>query len=242
MMTLGRAIFKIGGSILENPESLKNTISQLSRLVQERLIKQVIIIPGGGLYANFIRELDKKLGIGSTMAHWMAIYAMDYNGNIIGQQYPSIKLIENFEVLMKNEDDICLFLPFKHLKLLDPLPHSWDITSDAISLYVTNELQLKQTFLIKDVDGIIDQNNKVLKSLTSSNYSKLKKSGKLARIESNGNQIKHSKPLDNYCIKIIEKYRISCVLLNGAINDSRIYLFFASNNELNKTYTEITFP
>lgn len=238
-MILEKAIFKVGGSILEHPKYLKNTISQIQLLVQEKLIQTVIIISGGGSYANFIRDLDKQLEIGSTIAHWMAIYAMDYNGTKIWQQYPSIKLTNNFEELKKKDYQISIFLPLNYLKELDPLPHSWDVTSDAITLFLTHKLQLEQSFLIKDVDGILDQHNEILKNLSSSTYSHMKESGLLANIGSIEREIKKSKPIDNYSLEIINSYNLSCLLLNGAVNDLRIYQYFASTNESDKIYTKI---
>ncbi len=240
-MVLDKAIFKIGGKILENSQNLNNTISQLYQLLQENIIKKIIIIPGGGSYANFIRELDKELKIGDTMAHWMAIYAMDYNGKIIGKQYPNIKLTDDFEELKKNDNMIYLFLTFKYLKELDELPYSWDITSDSISLYIANKLQIGECYLIKKVDGIINRNKDVIKEINTSNYIKLKASGKLAKIDSNNDPLKKSKPIDNYLIKFVDKYKISCVILNGAQDHTRIYNYFALSEVKDKIFTKISY-
>jgi len=240
-MNLEKAVFKIGGSILENPHSLNNTITQLNQISQKKLIKHIIIIPGGGIYANFIRLLDRELQIGNEMAHWMAIYAMDYNGKKIGKQYSFINLTDKLEILKTNDNPISLFLPLNHLRACDPLPKTWDVTSDSIALYIAQELNLNQCFLIKNVDGIIDQHNKVIQTLTTTNYARLKKAGKLAKIHSNENEIKKSKPIDEYTLEIINASKISCILLNGALSKSKIYQYFASTNESDKTYTKISF-
>ena len=240
-MNLEKAVFKIGGSILENLHSLNNTITQLNQISQKKLINHIIIIPGGGIYANFIRALDRELQIGNEMAHWMAIYAMDYNGKKIGKQYSFINLTDNLEMLRTNETKISLFLPLKHLRAYDRLPKSWDVTSDSIALYIAQELNLNQCFLIKNVDGIIDQHNEVIQTLTATKYARLKKAGKLAKIYSNENEIKKSKPIDEYTIEIINTSKISCILLNGAPNKSKIYNYFASTNESDKSYTKISF-
>ncbi len=240
-MILEKALFKIGGSIIENPIYLKNTISQFKRLVQENLINNVIIIPGGASYANFIRTLDKELKIGNNMAHWMAIYAMNYNGNKIAHQYPFINLTEKIEELLTIDHSISLFLPFKYLKMKDSLPHSWDVTSDSITLSIAHELELSQCFLIKDVDGILNQDNELIQNLTTSTFIQLKESGKLAKIDANEKDIKQSKPIDNYALEIIDAFNMSCILLNGALNTSRIYKYFASSKETEKIFTKISF-
>ena len=240
-MILDKALFKIGGSILENPIYLKNTISQFKQLVQQNLINNIIIIPGGASYANFIRTLDKELKIGNTMAHWMAIYAMNYNGNKIAHQYPFINLTEKIEELLKIDHSISLFLPFKYLKIKDPLPHNWDVTSDSITLYIAHELELSQCFLIKDVDGILNQDNELIQNLTTSSFIQLKESGKLTKIDSSERDIKKSKPIDKYSLEIIDKYNMSCILLNGALNTLRIFQYFTSTKETEKIFTKISF-
>ena len=236
-----KAIFKIGGTILENPIYLKNTFTQLHQLVLENFFKAIIIIPGGGSYANFVREIDKELNIGDTIAHWMAIYTMNYNGYIIRQNYPSIILIEKIDDLKTADQAISLFLPFKYLKKNDPLPHSWDVTSDSITLYIAHKLDLRECFLIKDVDGIIDRNGGVIQNLTSSLYLQMKKSGKLAKIDAKVNELKQSKPIDKYTLELIDNYKLSCTLLNGAVKESRIFQYFSNIDHSEKTYTKISF-
>ncbi|GAH20558.1 unnamed protein product, partial [marine sediment metagenome] len=53
---------------------------KLKKLYEDNTLQKIIIIPGGGSYANFIRSIDKKLVLGDDFAHWMAIFSMDYNG------------------------------------------------------------------------------------------------------------------------------------------------------------------
>ncbi|GAI77890.1 unnamed protein product, partial [marine sediment metagenome] len=56
-MSIKNIIVKIGGKILENSESIESTISQLKGILHRNsLISKIIIIPGGGSYANFIRK------------------------------------------------------------------------------------------------------------------------------------------------------------------------------------------
>jgi aspartokinase-like uncharacterized kinase len=175
------------------------------------------------------------------MAHWMAIYAMNYNGNKIASQYPFINLTENLDDLLTIDHSISLFLPFKYLKMNDPLPHSWDVTSDSITLYIAHKLGLSQCFLIKDVDGILNQENEVIQNLTTSTFKHLKESGKLAKFDSNKKGMKQSRPIDNYVLEIIDTFKMSCILLNGAHNTLRIYQHFASIKETEKVFTKISF-
>ncbi len=105
----------------------------------------VLIVPGGGVFANDVRGL----GVDGTAAHWMAVAAMDQYG----------WFLSTFGVLA---EDVCsmpeagarIFLPYRILRAADPLPHSWDVTSDAISAWVAGQLGCPLV-LLKSVDGVL---------------------------------------------------------------------------------------
>ncbi|MHA1293883.1 MAG: amino acid kinase family protein, partial [Promethearchaeota archaeon] len=110
-------IFKIGGSILKNLEDLSHTISQLKELFKNNFFENLIIITGGGSYANFIRFADLKLNLGEELSHWLAILAMDFNARKLHEKY-NLKLIDNFEELqklVKNVRQMLIFAPFNYL-------------------------------------------------------------------------------------------------------------------------------
>ncbi len=49
--------------------------------------------------------------------------------------------------------DTCVLLPYRTLRRYDPLPHSWDITSDTIAAWVAGTLG-GDLLVLKSVDGI----------------------------------------------------------------------------------------
>jgi aspartokinase-like uncharacterized kinase len=233
-------IVKIGGKILENKENLESTILQFKYICEKNFIQKIIIIPGGGKYANFVRMLDKKISIGDELSHWMAIFAMNCNGIEISQKYNDIKDFDNLDELKKSKEKIVIFLPYDFLYQLDELPHSWSVTSDSITLYIAHQLGLKDCFLIKDIDGIISNNYNILRELTSSEYKNLKKTNKILTINTNREKRKDSQPIDSYIINLINKYNVNCIILNGSSNKKRIITFFEESEDNSKRfYTKI---
>lgn len=235
-------IAKIGGKIFENDENLENTLNQFKTLLLKKKIENVIIIPGGGSYANFIRKLDLKLKIGDDLSHWMAIFAMNWNGIAISQKYPDIKCVNNIKKLKDNKKSISIFLPFDFLYYTDDLPHSWSVTSDSIALYIACILKLKNCFLIKEVDGIFIKNqNKPVQEISTEEFKKLSDNNKLNEFKSQSENLKTSKPIDFYSLKLINDFKISCIILNGKFNSKRIIEFFDdSKNKNEKIYTIVT--
>jgi aspartokinase-like uncharacterized kinase len=235
------AIFKIGGSILEDFKNLNSTISQLAGLFKKKIIQRVIIIPGGGSYANFIRKIYNDLKFTDELAHWMSIISMNYNGIEIGKKFPKLEVFEDFNDLKKKGKTFSMFLPYKFLKENDKLPHNWQVTSDSITLFIAKKVGLNECFLIKDVDGIINEKKQVIKEVSTKEFRNLKENGKLPPIRDIDNELKsQSRPIDPYLLTLIEKWNISCVILNGRSDSHRITDFFdASKSFQEKIYTRI---
>jgi hypothetical protein len=184
--------------------------------------------------------LDEVLHIGDDLAHWIAIYSMNYNGIMLNRKYPDLENIEKLKTFQNAKQIFCIFLPYSFLREDDTLPHNWDVTSDSIALYVANKLKLSQCFLIKNIDGIFNIDKELIKSISTFKYSELKSSNQLANIIEDDNNVKKSKPIDPYLLKLIEKYKTPCYILNGRSNNQRIVEFFNSAvPDEKKIYTKI---
>ncbi len=240
-MLYNNAVFKIGGKILEDYKNFECTISQLKKLYEDNTLQKIIIIPGGGSYANFIRSIDKNLVLGDDLAHWMAIFSMNYNGKDLNRLFPDLECVDDFKSIQSAKRIFCIFLPYNYLRKKDELPHNWDVTSDSIAIYIANRLNLNECYLIKDIEGIYNKNNEVIKEISTIQYRELKKSGGLAEIGLNQDKLKKSKPIDSYLLTLIDKYKISCILLNGTLQNSRIFNYFKSIELENQVYTKINF-
>jgi hypothetical protein len=233
-------IFKIGGKILEDFDNLNSTISQLRQLYKKKLISNVILIPGGGSFANFIRNAYSELRFTEELAHWMGIISMNYNGLELIKKFPNLEVTEDFNRLKNLKNSFFLFLPFQFLKNNDKLPHSWDATSDSIALFLAKELGLNECFLIKDVDGILNNNNQVIKEISTLEFKEMKELGKLAELKFDSEELKErSKPIDSYLTILIDRYKISCIILNGSKNMNRILKYFQATKPEEEIYTRI---
>ena len=244
-MSNNTALFKIGGKILDDFDNLSSTISQLAQLFKEGFLKRIILIPGGGSFANFIRKAYSELKFTEEIAHWMGIISMNYNGIELNKRFPSLQIIENFKALKRENKIFCIFLPYEFIKENDRLPHNWDVTSDSISLFIANKLELDECYFIKDIDGILNNENQIIKEISVLDFKTMKEAGNLAEIDKNVEEIKKSStPIDTFSISLIRSYNISCIILNGSKNTERILNYFKSERKEGRIYTKImrTFP
>jgi aspartokinase-like uncharacterized kinase len=128
-------VVKIGGSLFDR-------VGELAALFRE-LDLPLILVPGGGTFADAIR----RCGVSGEPAHWMAVAAMEQFGWYISSF--GIPVREKIDV----PDGPVVFLPYSCLRTRDPLPHSWDVTSDTISAWVADVMHA-DLIILKSVDGI----------------------------------------------------------------------------------------
>ena len=129
------AVVKVGGSLF----------SEVPRLVQEirSAGRSVLVVPGGGQYADLVRMLS----LPEEQSHWMAIAAME--------QYAWYIAVHGVETMDEIDlpEGIRVLLPYRVMRVEDPLPHSWEVTSDSISAWVAHRVDLP-LLLLKSVEGL----------------------------------------------------------------------------------------
>jgi 5-(aminomethyl)-3-furanmethanol phosphate kinase len=130
-------VVKLGGSLMRRIDRLIPVLLDTKR--------PLFIVPGGGVLAHSVR----KLGIAdSTSGHWMAVAAMDQYGWLLASH--GLETSDILEVPKKT----FVFLPYVSMRKYDPLPHTWDVTSDTIAAWVAGLLNL-DLLVLKSVDGIM---------------------------------------------------------------------------------------
>jgi aspartokinase-like uncharacterized kinase len=76
--------------------------------------------------------------------------------------------------------------------------------------------------------------------LSTFEYTELKDSNQLGKINKNKEILKKSKPIDSYLLKLIEKYKTPCYILDGRPSNQRIIEFFNTDiPDEKKIYTKI---
>ena len=152
------AVLKVGGSLAEDPASLTRLCQQLSALAKAY---RIAVVPGGGELADIVRKFDKVYGLSNTVAHKMAILAMDQYGFFLSDITPNSYVSYSLEEISNSEKwALPIFLPSKLMFREDPLEHSWDVTSDTITAYIAGLLHADKLLLVTHVDGIFSADPK----------------------------------------------------------------------------------
>ncbi len=148
------AVIKVGGSLAEYPSALRTLCQALSSMAQNH---RIVIVPGGGKFADTVREAYSTFSLDDTLAHRMAILAMDQYGLLLHGITPNSATTYSIEGAKKMAKTVLpIFLPSKFMFSRNPLESSWDVTSDSIAAYIAGIIHAEKLILAKDVDGIFN--------------------------------------------------------------------------------------
>lgn len=140
-----RAVVKLGGSTAEEAERAV----WIAALAASKL--PLVIVPGGGPFADLVRATQKNMGFSDETAHAMAILAMDQFGHVIldcDKRLVHSKTLEDIEDGLR-EGRIPVWLPSTLAIPAQDLRASWDVTSDALAAWLAGKIGAEGLLLIK---------------------------------------------------------------------------------------------
>jgi aspartokinase-like uncharacterized kinase len=197
-------VVKVGGSLAEEPELLIALCAKLSVLAETY---ELVVVPGGGRFADVVRDSDKRFNLSSGVSHKMAVLGMDQFGMLLAQITPNscaTYSLDDARQLAETES-VPIFLPSRLLFREDPLKNSWDVTSDSIAAYVASRVQAAKLVLVTDVDGVFTKNPKthedavLMEQLSAEELLKLD-----ARTS-----------VDSFLAKLLAASPVDCYVVNG---------------------------
>jgi aspartokinase-like uncharacterized kinase len=147
------AVIKVGGSLAENSASLKKLCRKLGEIGEQY---RVTVVPGGGVFADVVRSLDKQFALSAGTAHKMAMLGMDQYGFLLSEMIPCSCAVYSLDAAVKFSDvkKVPVFLPSRMIIQEELLEASWDMTSDSIAAHLAHRLNAAKLILVTDVDGI----------------------------------------------------------------------------------------
>jgi len=141
-------VVKVGGSLASHPEHLDRVLRAIAGAGRHR---RILIVPGGGPFADAVREVDRRFGLGDTAAHWMAVAAMDQYAYLLASRTLHAIVADDGESIRRAlaGGQVPVLAPSRMVRAADPLPHSWDVTSDSIAAWVAGVVRARALILVK---------------------------------------------------------------------------------------------
>jgi aspartokinase-like uncharacterized kinase len=141
-------VVKIGGGLLAQAGRLDAVLAEIA------LVRQggpLLVVPGGGPFADAVREVDRRIRLSDDAAHWMAVLAMDQYAHLINSRLAGGVVVSGPDEIASALDagGIPVLAPYQWLRDVDPLPHCWEVTSDSIAAWVAGQLDAGRLVLVK---------------------------------------------------------------------------------------------
>lgn len=144
-------VLKLGGAMLRRPRALAVTLAAVGDALGAEDASHVAVVPGGGPFADAVRRADRAFGLSDGAAHWMAVLAMDQHAHLIAERLTRGRVVDGpagIDAALA-AGAVPVLAPYRWLREDDPLPHSWDVTSDSIAAWVAGALGARRLVLVK---------------------------------------------------------------------------------------------
>lgn len=134
-------IVKLGGSLLSAARA-RPWLDVLATAAQP-----VVIVPGGGPFADQVRVSQPLLGFDDAAAHHMAVLAMAQTACVLQSWCPGWRLGHTPTELasLTAQGHPALWCP----TVLPDTPAGWDITSDSLAAWLASTLNAQRLVLVK---------------------------------------------------------------------------------------------
>jgi len=146
-------VVKVGGGLLRDRglAGLRAACAEVGVLAARR---RVLVVPGGGPFADAVRELDRRIGLSDAVAHELALRAMDQLGVMLcellgvgarvtrlgGCPLPVGAAVLEAAPAFRGRPDV---------------PESWAVTSDSLAVLAAVAIGAPEAILLKSVPGIL---------------------------------------------------------------------------------------
>jgi hypothetical protein len=141
-------VVKVGGSLLKG-RRFPDEVARALAAVRPR--RRLLVVPGGGPFADTVRRLGGRIDLSDSANHWMALLAMDQVAYLMAEHLPGGQVVSTPGEIAEGlrAGHLPVLAPAHWLHEADALPHSWDVTSDSIAAWVAGRVGAGHLVLLK---------------------------------------------------------------------------------------------
>ncbi len=155
-------VVKLGGSLANDAATLRKWLEAAATHPQRPLI----IVPGGGHFANAVRHSQAALGFSDPLAHRLALAAMAHFGQVLLALEPRLVTCRGNEFGSLGGSGAYVWLPDSAQGFEPPVAENWSLTSDSLALWVAMRTQAPCCVLVKSVAPPSESDSIALLSLS----------------------------------------------------------------------------
>jgi 5-(aminomethyl)-3-furanmethanol phosphate kinase len=139
-------VVKLGGSLLGTLE-LKMWLEMLARQSDGR----IVIVPGGGVFADLVRSTQADGGYDDAAAHHMALLAMEQYALVLKSLQPDLVMASSeLEIAERSwQHRAMVWMPSRMVLANEAIPMNWDVTSDSLAAWLCGKIGADRLVLVK---------------------------------------------------------------------------------------------
>ena len=143
-------VVKIGGGLLRSAglDGLRLACADVCALAAAR---PVLVVPGGGPFADAVRAVDGQVGLSDDVAHALALQAMDQLGTLLAPLLPGAERLPTLVAPRR----LGLITAAQGFAGRPEIPQSWAVTSDSLAVMAAAAVGGEEAVLLKPVAGIL---------------------------------------------------------------------------------------
>lgn len=140
-----RCVVKLGGS-LSDAATLPGWLETLAGLGG-----RVVLVPGGGPFADQVRAAQRRWRFDDRTAHRMALLAMEQYGLMLAALHPALRPARSAREIgaARRAGLVPVWLPSAMALGRPEIAESWEVTSDSLAAWLAARIGLRRVVLVK---------------------------------------------------------------------------------------------
>jgi aspartokinase-like uncharacterized kinase len=140
-------VIKLGGSHALSPH-LQDWLDAVSGCAGK-----VVIVPGGGPFADTVRIAQEKMGFDDRAAHRMALLAMEQYACALASLDTKLTLADSLAAIRRTlaQRRVPVWCPVRMTLRAKDVPCSWEVTSDSLAAWLSGRIGARRMLLVKQV-------------------------------------------------------------------------------------------
>ena len=153
------SVVKLGGSFATSPR-LRTWLDAIASVPAP-----LVLVPGGGPFADAVRAAQPAMGFDDAAAHRMALLAMNQFALALASLAPRLLPAEDLAAIdaALAARRVPIWCPWPMLREAPDVEESWNVTSDSLALWLATRMRAARLVLVKhrtaaslDEAGLVD--------------------------------------------------------------------------------------
>lgn len=149
-------VLKLGGSLLDLPD-LPDRFNRYVDFLHEQQPCRVLLVVGGGVAADAVRDYDRRFQLGEALGHDLAVRGMSFNAQCMARILPGTlfaQAVNDAHACWQASPRAAVVIePVAWLQTLEAqglaIERAWQFTSDSIAAAIAGQLHADALTLLK---------------------------------------------------------------------------------------------